>query len=98
MASFEFQDQNAFMCRFFFSSGNEKAIAKICLTIEVTQNLVVFAVNFAIMQVTRLRARPKSPGARFSTLPKTFRALKAICENASCLLWKADLLTCFQAN
>ena len=30
--------------------------------------------------------------------PKTFRARKAICESASRLIWKADLLTCFQGN
>ena len=39
-----------------------------------------------------------SPGARFSKVPKTFRARKAICETANRLFWKADLLTCFQGN
>ena len=38
------------------------------------------------------------PGARFSKVPKTFRALKAICEIANRLFWKSDLLTCFQGN
>ena len=33
-------------------------------------------------------------GARFSKVPKAFRALKAICEIANRLFWKADLLTC----
>ena len=38
------------------------------------------------------------PGARFSKVPKTFRARKAICEIANRLFWKADLLTCFKGN
>ena len=38
------------------------------------------------------------PGARFSKVPKTFPARKAICEIANRLFWKADLLTCFQGN
>ena len=38
------------------------------------------------------------PGGRFSKVPKTFRARKAICESASRLIWKADLLKCFQGN
>ena len=38
------------------------------------------------------------PGARFSKVPKTFRARKAICEVANHLFWRADLLTCFQGN
>ena len=38
------------------------------------------------------------PGARFSKVPKTFRARKAICETANRLFWKADLLTCFQGK
>ena len=42
--------------------------------------------------------RVKTPGARFSKVPKTFRARKAICEIANHLFWKADLLTCFQGN
>ena len=37
-------------------------------------------------------------GARFSKVPKTFPARKAICEIANRLFWKADLLTCFQGN
>ena len=37
-------------------------------------------------------------GARFSKVPKTFRAQKAIFETANRLLWKGDLLTCFQGN
>ena len=38
------------------------------------------------------------PGARFSKVPKTFRARKAICETANRLFWRAYLLTCFQGN
>ena len=38
------------------------------------------------------------PGARFSKVPKTFRARKAICETGNRLFWKVDLLTCFQGN
>ena len=38
------------------------------------------------------------PGARFSKVPKSFRARKAICEIANRLFWKSDLLTCFQGN
>ena len=38
------------------------------------------------------------PVARFSKVPKTFRVRKAICETGNRLLWKADLLTCFQGN
>ena len=33
------------------------------------------------------------PWARFSKVPKTFRARKAICETVNRLFWKADLLT-----
>ena len=36
--------------------------------------------------------------ARFSKVPNTFRARKAICEIANRLFWKSDLLTCFQGN
>ena len=38
------------------------------------------------------------PGARFSKVPKTIRARKAICEIVNRLFKKADLLTCFQGN
>ena len=38
------------------------------------------------------------PGARFSEVPKTFRARKAICEPANRLFRKADLLRCFRGN
>ena len=38
------------------------------------------------------------PEARFSKVPKKFRARKAICETANGLLWKSDLLTSFQGN
>ena len=43
---------------------------------------------------------PEIPGlgARFSKVPKTFRARKAICEIANRLFWKADLLTCIYAT
>ena len=37
-------------------------------------------------------------GARFSTVPKTFRARKAICETVNRLFRKADLLKYFQGN
>ena len=37
-------------------------------------------------------------GARFSKVPITFRARKAICETANCVFWKADLLTCLSGN
>ena len=37
-------------------------------------------------------------GARFSKVPKTFRAQKAICESTNRLFSKADLLTCFQGT
>ena len=36
--------------------------------------------------------------ARFSKVPVSFRARKAIYEAGNCLFWKADLLTCFQGN
>ena len=42
--------------------------------------------------------KPLGAGARFSKVPKTFRARKTICEIANRLFWKADLLTCFQGN
>ena len=38
------------------------------------------------------------PGARFSKVPITFRARKAICKTANRLFWKVDLLTCFQGK
>ena len=38
------------------------------------------------------------PGARFSKVPKTFQARKAICETVNRLFWKADVLTFFQGN
>ena len=38
------------------------------------------------------------PGARFSNVPKTFRARKAICKSANRLSRKADLLRYFQGN
>ena len=45
---------------------------------------------------------PPPPPSRawgpFLESPKTFRAREAICESASRLIWKADLLTCFQGN
>ena len=37
-------------------------------------------------------------GARFSKIPKTFRARKAIRETPTCLLCKAGLFTCFIGN
>ena len=37
-------------------------------------------------------------GARFSKVSKTFRVRKTVCETANRLFWKADHLTCFQAN
>ena len=37
-------------------------------------------------------------GARFSKVPKTFRARIAICEPTNRLFWNADLLTCFQGS
>ena len=42
--------------------------------------------------------KKRAPGARFSKVPKTFRARKAICEIANRLFWRAGLLTCFQGN
>ena len=38
------------------------------------------------------------PRARFSKVPKTFWARKAVCETANRLFWKAGLLTCYQGN
>ena len=38
------------------------------------------------------------PGARFSKVPITFRARKAICETANRLFWKAGILTCFKGK
>ena len=38
------------------------------------------------------------PEVRFSKVPKTFRARKAICKIANRLFWKADLLTFFPGN
>ena len=38
------------------------------------------------------------PGTRFSKVPITFRARKAICETANRLFWKAGLLTCSKSN
>lgn len=38
------------------------------------------------------------PRARFSKVPKPFRARKPICEIVNRLFWKAYLLTCFQGN
>ena len=46
----------------------------------------------------KYNSRSPWPGTRFSKVPKTSRARKAICETTNRLLWKADLLTCFQAN
>ena len=37
-----------------------------------------------------------SSGARFSKVPRTFRARKAICQTAIHLFWRADLFICFQ--
>ena len=50
--------------------------------------------------------RPKSfgtfekqaPGARFSNVPRTFRARKAIRKITTCLFCKADLFTCCKGN
>ena len=44
------------------------------------------------------RSCEKGPGARFSIVPKTFRARKAICKSANRLSRKADLLRYFQGN
>ena len=41
---------------------------------------------------------PRVPGARFSKVPKKFRAPKTICETTNRLFWKADLLTFLQGN
>ena len=46
----------------------------------------------------RLLFAANAARARFSKIPKAFRARKAICETANRLFWKADLLTCFQGN
>ena len=48
--------------------------------------------------VVRNRWPANRAGARFSNVPKTFRARKAICEIANRLFWKADLLTCFKVT
>ena len=54
-------------------------------------------------QVNLLGGVPVAPelersGARFSKVPITFRARKAIWETANRLFWKTDLVTCFQGN
>ena len=38
------------------------------------------------------------PGARFSKVPRTFQARKAIRKNTTCLFCKADLFTCCKGN
>ena len=38
------------------------------------------------------------PGARFSKVPKTFRARKAIRKTTTCLLCKAGLFICCKGN
>ena len=42
--------------------------------------------------------RGKSPGARFSKVPKTFRARRAIRKTSICLFCKADLFICCNGN
>ena len=43
-------------------------------------------------------AKTKRPGARFSKVPKTFWARKAIRKTTTCLLCKAGLFICCKAN
>ena len=46
--------------------------------------------------MTRLKGT--APGARFSKVPRTFRARKAIRKITTCLFCKADLFTCCKGN
>ena len=39
-----------------------------------------------------------NPGARFSKVPRTFRARKAICKNTTCLFCEAGLFICCKRN
>ena len=51
-----------------------------------------------VSRITFRGFEKQAPGTRFSKVPKTFQARKAICEPDNRLFRKADPFTCFQGN
>ena len=61
---------------------------------KLRQGEVYKIVEYRI-EIGRVRS---GPGARFSKVPRTFRARKAIRKITTCLFCKADLFTCCKGN
>ena len=58
---------------------------------------VILVLTWTIKTVASYRHQ-KSPGARFSKVPRTFRAGKAIRKTTTCLFCKAGLFICCKGN
>ena len=72
-----------------------KHVYRRCLTGFVYCFNLIFVCLFI---ATCLRRNCKEPGARFSKVPRTFRARKAIRKTTTCSFCKAGLLICCKGN
>ena len=61
-------------------------------------SVVKFTSALLLSLLTSTKLCNWAPGARFSKVPRTFRARKAICKTTTCLFCKAGLSICCKGN